>query len=154
MLGEVAMARPFWLKPFWFKKVCSSPSLLQGVSSFVSTSDVNWTQRMTGHRGSMLVQCDPPTVGSFGRTQRVSVSRRAAMRCPSASSRSPQFSSSQGQWRQERSKVSPEVVLENARKQAMIASGTDESFAEVTEDSECHWRKRSGTHRRLLWKCR
>ena len=53
----------------------------------------------------------------------------------------PQFTSAQGRWRQERSKVSPEVVMENARKKvsgpeaaiaAMTASGMDENSPEVT----------------------
>ena len=62
------------------------------------------------------------------------------MRSPSAAT-SSKVQSHQGQWRQERSRVSPEVAVENARKRvsgleaaiaAMIASGMEEKSAEVT----------------------
>ena len=123
---------------------CSKSSLLLRVVpacfgiSFATTSDVNGTQRMAGHRGSTgLVQCDrgprPPSIRWPNARQPDGV------RPPAASPPvRPQFT---GRWRQERSKVSPEVVMENARKQVsgldaaiatMIASGMDENSAEVT----------------------
>ena len=60
----------------------------------------------------------------------------------------PQFASVQGRWRQERSKVSPEVVLENSRKQVSHCSNDCEwdgrefcrgNSAEVTTPKRPQW---------------
>ena len=121
-----------------------SPVCLVFLSSFASTSDVHSTQRMAGDRGrrggSVIRGLRPPSV----RWPQAQSSHRPEKVVRNVSAAAPEKGgdrSNQGRWRQGRSRISPDVALENARKRdagleaaitAMIANGAEVTSLQVS----------------------